>query len=174
MKVDLSQPGGHCWVFQVCWHTECSMLTASSFRIWKSLAGILSLPLALFVVMLPKAQLTSHSRMSGSRWVITPSWLSGSLRPFFFYFFFLQFCIVLSYSRDTKKVTRDTKKCGWSLEMKKNQTRKMTFTRGGGTTSWKTMKVRVKNLGHGFYAGRLHQLFMKIPVASAGRASSRV
>ena len=44
--------------------------------------GILSSPLALFVVMLLKAHLTSHSRMSGSRWVwlITPSWLSGSWR----------------------------------------------------------------------------------------------
>ena len=31
-----------------------------------------SLPLALFIVMLPKAHLTLHSRMSGSRWVITP------------------------------------------------------------------------------------------------------
>ena len=30
--------------------------------------------------MLPKAHLTSHSRMSGSRWVITPSWLSESWR----------------------------------------------------------------------------------------------
>ena len=30
--------------------------------------------------MLPKAHLTSHSRMSGSRWVITPSRLSGSWR----------------------------------------------------------------------------------------------
>ena len=29
--------------------------------------------------MLPKALLTLHSKMSGSRWVITPSWLSGSL-----------------------------------------------------------------------------------------------
>ena len=28
--------------------------------------------------MLPKAHLTSHSRTSSSRWVITPSWLSGS------------------------------------------------------------------------------------------------
>ena len=28
--------------------------------------------------------LTSHSRMSGSRWVITPSWLSGSWRPFLY------------------------------------------------------------------------------------------
>ena len=34
--------------------------------------------------MLPKAHLTSHSRMSGSRWVwmITPSWLSGLWRSF--------------------------------------------------------------------------------------------
>ena len=47
----------------------CSKLTASS-RIWKSSAGIWSPALALFVVMLPKTHLTSHSRMSGSRWVI--------------------------------------------------------------------------------------------------------
>ena len=53
------------------------------FWIWKSSAGIPSPPLALFVVMLPKAHLTSHSRMSGSRWVITASWLSGSWRSFF-------------------------------------------------------------------------------------------
>ena len=32
--------------------------------------------------MLPKAQLTSHSRKSASRWVITPSWLSGLWRSF--------------------------------------------------------------------------------------------
>ena len=44
--------------------------------------GIPSPPLALFILMLPKTHLTSHSRMSGSRGVITPSWLSGSLRPF--------------------------------------------------------------------------------------------
>ena len=34
--------------------------------------------------MLPKAHLTSHSRMSGSRWVITPSWLSGSWSSFLY------------------------------------------------------------------------------------------
>ena len=34
--------------------------------------------------MLPKAHLTSHSRMSGSRWVITPSWLSGLWRSFLY------------------------------------------------------------------------------------------
>ena len=49
---------------------------------WNSSAGILSPPLALFVVMLPESHLTSQSRISGSRWVTTPSWLSGSLRAF--------------------------------------------------------------------------------------------
>ena len=34
--------------------------------------------------MLPKAHLTLHSRMSGSRWVITPLWLSGSWRSFLY------------------------------------------------------------------------------------------
>ena len=61
---------------------EWSTFTESSFSILNSSAGIPSPPLALFVVMLPKAHLTSHSRMSGSRWVITPSWLSGSWRSF--------------------------------------------------------------------------------------------
>ena len=56
--------------FPICWHIECSTFTASSYRIWNSSAGISLPPLALFVVTLPKAQLTSHSRMSGYRWVI--------------------------------------------------------------------------------------------------------
>ena len=34
--------------------------------------------------MLPKAYLTSHSRMSGSRWVIAPLWVSESWRAFLF------------------------------------------------------------------------------------------
>ena len=77
MKTDLFQSCGHCWVFQICWQTECSTFTASSFRIWNSSTRIPSPPLALFIVMLSKAHLTSHSRMSGSMWVITPLWLSG-------------------------------------------------------------------------------------------------
>ena len=55
----LFQSCGHCWVFQICWHIECSTFTASSFRIWNSSSGIPSPPLALFIVMLPKAHLTS-------------------------------------------------------------------------------------------------------------------
>ena len=82
MKTDLFQSCGHCWVFQIFWHIECSTFTASPFRIWKSSTGIPSPPLALFVVMLPKAHLTSRSRMSGSRWVITPLWLSWWWRSF--------------------------------------------------------------------------------------------
>ena len=82
MKTDLFQSCGHCWVSQICWHIKCNTLTAFSFRIWNSSTGIPSRPLALFVVMLLKAHLTSRSRMSGSRWVITPSWLSRSWRSF--------------------------------------------------------------------------------------------
>ena len=81
-ETDLFQSCGHCWVLQICWHIECSTFTASSFRTWNNSTGIPSPPLTLFTVMLPKAHLTSHSRMSGSRWVITPSWLSGSWRSF--------------------------------------------------------------------------------------------
>ena len=61
MKMDLFQSCGHCGVFQICWHIECSTFTASSFRIWNSSTGIPSPPLALFIVMLPKAHLTSPS-----------------------------------------------------------------------------------------------------------------
>ena len=63
-KTDLFQSCGHCWAFQICWNTECSTLTAWSFRIWNSSAGIPSSPQALIIVMLPKAYLTSHPRMS--------------------------------------------------------------------------------------------------------------
>ena len=49
---DLFQFCGHCWVFQVCWHIECSTFTASSLAIW--IPGIPSPPLALFVVILPR------------------------------------------------------------------------------------------------------------------------
>ena len=55
--------------FQICWDTECNTLTASSFRILNSSAGIPFSPLALFILMLLKPRLTSHFRISGSRWV---------------------------------------------------------------------------------------------------------
>ena len=86
-KTDLFQSCGYCWVFQICWHIKGSTFTASSFRILNSSTEIPLPPLALFIVMLSKAHVTSHSRMSGSRSVITPLWLSGSWRSFFVQFF---------------------------------------------------------------------------------------
>ena len=55
MKTDLFQSCGHCWVLQICWHLGGSIFTASSFSIWNSSTGIPSPPLALFIMMLPKA-----------------------------------------------------------------------------------------------------------------------
>ena len=74
------------WLFQIPWTEKPSRLQSTrSQRVGHDWAT--SPPLALFVVMLPKAHLTSHSRMSGSRGVITPSWLSGSWRFLFVQFF---------------------------------------------------------------------------------------
>ena len=70
-KTDLFQSHGHCCVFQIFEHMECSTLTASSFRIsnMNSSAGIPSPPLGFFTVMLPEAHLTSYSTMSSpSEW----------------------------------------------------------------------------------------------------------
>ena len=50
MKTNIFQSCGHCWIFQIYWHIERNTFTAST--------GILSPPLALFLVMLPKAHLT--------------------------------------------------------------------------------------------------------------------
>ena len=56
-----------------CYLLECYLIradeTLKSYPIVQLLSahGILSSQLALFVAMVPKAHLTSHSRMSGSR-----------------------------------------------------------------------------------------------------------
>ena len=65
-----------------------SAATELSFRIWNNSARILSPPLVFFIVKLPKAPLTSQSRVSGSRWVITHGYLGHEDL----------FCIVLVYS----------------------------------------------------------------------------
>ena len=63
MKTDFFQSCSHCWVFQICWHIECSTFTASSFRIWNSSTGIPSPPLAMF-----SSVQFSHSVVSNSLW----------------------------------------------------------------------------------------------------------
>ena len=99
MKTDLFQSCGHCWVIQICWHIECSTFTASSFRIWNSSTGIPSPPLALFVVILPKAHLTSfywciiiHRNLSWSFVFLCVCcnffFISGLIGTFYFYWSF--------------------------------------------------------------------------------------
>ena len=45
MITDIFHSCGHCCVFQICWHIECSTFIALSFRIWNSSTGIPSPPL---------------------------------------------------------------------------------------------------------------------------------
>ena len=72
MKTDLFQSCGHYWVFQICWHIKCSTLTASSFRIWNSSAGIPSPPLAL---LQDPTDFTVHGILQARilEWVAFPS-----------------------------------------------------------------------------------------------------
>ena len=59
MKTDLFQSCGHCWVFQLCWHIECSTFTASGPKLWlDSQRGPIyprwdSLPLSLWGLVFP-------------------------------------------------------------------------------------------------------------------------
>ena len=64
MKTDFFQSCGHGRVFQICWDIECSTFNTIIFNILNSSAGIPSLPLALLVVVLHKAHLTSSSSPS--------------------------------------------------------------------------------------------------------------
>ena len=61
--------------------TRVSGIVDRRFTVWATRE-------ALFIVMLSKAHLTMHSRMSGCRWMITPSWLSGSWRYFLYSSFY--------------------------------------------------------------------------------------
>ena len=64
MKTDLFQSCGH-WLlsFPNLLAYWVQYFHSIIFRIWNSSTGIPSVPLVLFIVMLPKTHLTSHSRM---------------------------------------------------------------------------------------------------------------
>ena len=103
MRIDLLQSYGHCWVFQICWHIEYSTLIAS-FRILNSSAEIPLPPLALLTAVLPKAHLTSHSRMSGSGCVATPSWLLLSSISFLYNYSVYSFYLFLISSTSIRSL----------------------------------------------------------------------
>ena len=104
MKIDLFKTCVHCWVFQIRWHIKRSTFTASSFRTWNSSAGIPSPLLALLTAVLPKAHLTSHSRMSGSGCVATPSWLLLSSISFLYNYSVYSFCLFLISSTSIRSL----------------------------------------------------------------------
>ena len=64
LRIDLFWSCGHCWVFLICWHNECNILMASSFRDLNSSVGIPSHSLAV---------LTAFLRPT---WLCTPECLS--------------------------------------------------------------------------------------------------
>ena len=69
--------------------------------------------------MLPKAHLTLHSRMSGYRWVITASWLSGSWRSFS-YSSSVYFChLLISYAsvRSIPFLSLIVPICAWNIPL---------------------------------------------------------
>ena len=74
MKTDLFQSCGHCWVFQICWHIECSTFTASFFRIWNSSTGIPSPPVDLF---------SNPKNQRGGDLADHPQWRLGLFQPTF-------------------------------------------------------------------------------------------
>ena len=158
MKTHLFQSCGHCWVFQTCWHIECSTFTASFFRIWNSSTGIPSPPLALFLVMLCKAHLTSHSRMSSSRSAITPSWLSGSWRSFLYSSVYSCHLFLISFASFAAAAAKSLQSCPTLCDPINGsppgspipgilQARVLEWVAISFSNAWK-WKVKVKSLSH--------------------------
>ena len=52
MKTDFFQSCGHCWVFQICWHIECSTFTTSSFMMMIPILAVLKSYLILIIQVL--------------------------------------------------------------------------------------------------------------------------
>ena len=82
MKTDLFQSCGHCRVFQICWHIECSTSTASSFRIWNSSTGIPPPPLVLFIwcFLRPTSEKVMATHSSTLAWKIPRTKEPGRLQ----------------------------------------------------------------------------------------------
>ena len=83
--------------------------------------------------MLSKAHLTSHSRMSGSRSVITPSWLSGSWRSFLYSYFYLFLYLIFTIISRNRCYYYSQWKTSASLTMVKPLTEWI-------TKNWKILK----------------------------------
>ena len=102
MRIDLFQFCGHCWIFQICWHNECKILMALSFRDLNSSAGVSLHSLALLTKVLLKAHLTSHSVCL---WVTNHTIIvTGSLRSFLYSSSMYSFHLILISSASTRSL----------------------------------------------------------------------
>ena len=80
-KLTFSSPVSKCWVFQICWHTKCSTLTALSFMYVKVLVAQLCLTLCNHTDCSPSG--SSAHRILQERileWVAIP-FSRGSSQP---------------------------------------------------------------------------------------------
>ena len=102
MRIGHFQSCGPCWVFQICWHTECKTLMESSFRNLNSSSGISLDPLALLTAMLLKAHWLHTAECLGL-WVINHTIIVIQFIISFLYsssmYFFHLFLIHLSFTR---------------------------------------------------------------------------
>ena len=103
MKTDLFQSCGHCWVFKICWHIECSTFTASSFRICNSSTGIPSTPVVLSIVMLPYGPL-DFIFQDAWLWVSDHSIVIIWVVKILLYSSSVYFCHLLIYSASVRSI----------------------------------------------------------------------
>ena len=94
-KLTFSSPVSKCWVFQICWHTKCSTLTALSFMYVKVLVAQLCLTLCNHTDCSPSGS-SAHRILQerilewvaipfsrGSSWPRDQTWVSCTAGRFF-------------------------------------------------------------------------------------------
>ena len=75
IKTDLFQSCGHCWIFQICWHTEWSTFTVPTFRIWNSWNSITSTSFFVWYFLRP-VWLHTPGCLTLGEWSHHPGYLS--------------------------------------------------------------------------------------------------
>ena len=118
MKTELFQSCGHCWVFQICWHIECSTFTASSFRIWNSATGIPSPSLVLFVLYGNQAHASIGCPQNLTS--LQNEQQSVSLANYYVllgFYVMVYFFIVLSTNKEVRQLISCLKITGWSWKI---------------------------------------------------------
>ena len=77
-------PSGDGLVFQLVYHFHRYWAYSSKSTVWPKMESCFQDGTCSICSSFTKAHLTLHFKMSGSRWVATPSWVSGSWRSFLY------------------------------------------------------------------------------------------